>query len=194
MPLSIDRDGPGPMAPSSTESSTGDVRAEPPDPVALATGMLMERHQEDVSGASARLTTLAENAGLELAECATSLVNSYGGQIGAPGTTPAVVSRAMAFMDANAGRDVAIDEIARAAHIGRRGLQAAFRKHRDQAPLEYLRGVRMRGAHQDLVTADPTSHDTVADIAARWRFTNPGRFSVEYRRSYGCAPSVTLRH
>ena len=37
---------------------------------------------------------------------------------------------------------------------------------------------------------DPT---TVADIASRWRFTHPGRFSVAYRRRYGCSPSETLR-
>jgi AraC-like DNA-binding protein len=187
-------DGLGPASTPSSGNGVGpEARAEPLDTVALATGMLMERHREDVDSASARLATLAGDAGLELAERAARMVTSYGGPVRAAARTPAVVTRALEFMDANAARGIDIDEIARATHVGARALQAAFRKHRGQPPLEYLRGVRMRGAHHDLVVGDPTAGDTVADIAARWRFGNPGRFSVEYRRSYGCSPSTTLR-
>ena len=60
-----------------------------------------------------------------------------------------------------------------------------------QLPL--LRDVRLAGAHEELRAADPRDGRTVADIASRWRFTHPGRFSVAYRRRYGCSPSATLR-
>lgn len=106
---------------------------------------------------------------------------------------PATVRRAVEFMDANAGRDIDVAQIAEAARIGARGLQSAFRRHRGQTPLEYLRRVRMTGAHRDLESADPADGATVSAIAARWGFTHPGRFSVEYRRAYGHSPSHALR-
>jgi AraC-like DNA-binding protein len=110
-----------------------------------------------------------------------------------PHAEPAVVRRAVEFMDANAQRDVDIAQVADAARISVRGLQAAFRRHRDQTPLEYLRHVRLDQAHRDLQAADPVGGQTVAAIAARWGFTHPGRFSVEYRRAYGQSPRHTLR-
>jgi AraC-like DNA-binding protein len=106
---------------------------------------------------------------------------------------PATVRRATEFMDANAQSDIDITQIAEAARVGARGLQAAFRRHRNQTPLEYLRQVRMDGAHRDLQAGDPTRGDTVATIAARWGFTHAGRFSVEYREIHGCSPREALR-
>ena len=110
-----------------------------------------------------------------------------------PGAEPAVVRRAVEFMDANAHRELDVAQVADAAHIGIRGLQAAFRRHRDQTPLEYLRRVRLEQAHRDLQAADPAQGHTVAGIAARWGFTHPGRFSVDYRRAYGLSPRQTLK-
>lgn len=112
---------------------------------------------------------------------------------GADDAEPTVVRRAVEFIDANAGRDLGVAEIAEASGIGTRGLQAAFRRHRDTTPIEYLRRVRMERAHRDLQAGDPTRGDSVSAIAARWGFTHHGRFAVEYRRAYGCSPGHTLR-
>lgn len=106
---------------------------------------------------------------------------------------PATVRRAVEFMDTHAGESMTISDIAGAARIGPRGLQAAFQRHREEPPLQYLRRARMERAHRDLQAGDPTRGDTVAGIAARWGFTHPGRFSVEYRHAHGCSPSETLR-
>ena len=106
---------------------------------------------------------------------------------------PGTVRRAAEFIDTHAHDDIDVAEIAHAARIGVRGLQQAFRKHRGQTPLEYLRKVRMERVHRDLRAADSTRGDTVAGTAARWGFTHPGRFSVDYRETYGCSPSQTLR-
>ncbi|MCD2198053.1 AraC family transcriptional regulator [Actinomycetospora endophytica] len=106
---------------------------------------------------------------------------------------PAVVRRAVEFIEAEAHRDIGPDDIAAAARVGVRGLQSAFRRYRDQTPTEYLRQVRLEHAHQDLVAGDTTRGDGVAAIAARWGFAHPGRFSVQYRQSYGCSPRDTLR-
>ncbi|MDI6105134.1 AraC family transcriptional regulator [Actinoplanes sp. NEAU-A12] len=106
---------------------------------------------------------------------------------------PAAVRRAMAYIDAHAEQPVTVEDIAAAAGVSVRGLQAAFSRHGDTTPTGYLRRARLRGAHRDLQAGDPTRGDTVAMIARRWGFANPGRFSVEYRIAYGQPPNRTLR-
>ncbi|WP_227012917.1 MULTISPECIES: AraC family transcriptional regulator [unclassified Pseudonocardia] len=115
----------------------------------------------------------------------------------APGTLraePAALRRAVEFIETNAHRPIGLDEIGEAARIGSRGLQHAFRRHRDCTPVDYLRQVRMDRAHRDLQAADPTRGDTVAEIAARWGFGHAGRFAVQYRQRYGQSPGATLRN
>lgn len=106
---------------------------------------------------------------------------------------PAVVRRAVEFVDANAHRPIGLADIAEAARVGPRSLQHAFRRYRDCAPLQYLKRVRLELAHRDLQAGDPTRGDTVEAVAARWGFTHPGRFAEEYGRRFGCSPSRTLR-
>lgn len=105
---------------------------------------------------------------------------------------PAVVRRATAFIDTHLADPIGLSDIAAAARIGTRALQVAFRHHLDTTPTEYLRRARLAGAHEDLVGADPSTGVTVAIIAARWGFTNPGRFAGEYRHNYGRSPRQTL--
>lgn len=106
---------------------------------------------------------------------------------------PAVVRRAVEFIETHAGRPIGITDIAAAAHIGPRGLQAAFARHRDTTPMAHLRRVRLEHARRDLQAGDPTRGDTVAGIAAAWGFAHPGRFSVTYHQHYGQPPGHTLR-
>lgn len=113
---------------------------------------------------------------------------------GSPGRVePAALRRALAHVDEHAGEDIGVEEIAAAARVSVRGLQLLFRRHRDSTPMEHLRLVRLDRAHVDLQAADPTRGDTVAAIAARWGFTHPGRFAVQYRQVYGRTPGETLR-
>jgi AraC-like DNA-binding protein len=107
--------------------------------------------------------------------------------------TPAVVRRAMDFIEANADREMNLSEIADASGIGPRGLQAAFLRHQDTTPDAYARLVRMERAHRDLEDADPGGRETVPAIAARWGFADPGRFASAYQRAYSQPPDETLR-
>ena len=104
---------------------------------------------------------------------------------------PAVVRRAIDYIDANADRPIGVADIATAAHIGVRGLQQAFRRHRGQSPLDCLRAARLERAHRGLVAADP-AHASVQLVARRWGFSNPGRFASYYRDAYGQPPNETL--
>ncbi|MBM2621844.1 AraC family transcriptional regulator [Actinoplanes sp. LDG1-06] len=106
---------------------------------------------------------------------------------------PAVIRRAVAYVDEHAAEPLTVEEIAAAAGIGTRTLQVGFRRHLDTTPAAYLRHVRLQRAHRDLQAADAARGDTVADIAYRWGFANLGRFAGYYREAFGRRPSQTLQ-
>lgn len=104
----------------------------------------------------------------------------------------AVLRRAITFINENAHREITLSDIAAAVNVTPRSVQYAFRRHLGMTPLEYLRRVRLDRAHRELQTADPR-RDTVMAIAGRWGFSHAGRFSSVYKRTFGTAPSETLR-
>ena len=106
-------------------------------------------------------------------------------------SSPATLSRAIAFIDEHAHQDIALADIAAAAHVTIRAVQLAFRRHLDITPSRYLRRVRLDHAHRQLVSGNP-EHDTVAAVAYRWGFTSSSRFAAYYRTAYGISPSSTL--
>ncbi|WP_305790116.1 AraC family transcriptional regulator [Symbioplanes lichenis] len=108
-------------------------------------------------------------------------------------TAPAAVRRAVAYIDEHAAEPVTLEDIAGAAGLGVRALQACFRRHLDSTPVGYLFRVRLEHAHRDLQAADPAGGDTVADVAHRWGFAHLGRFAARYRDAFGQRPSETLR-
>ena len=107
--------------------------------------------------------------------------------------TSGPLRRALAFIDEHAGDPITLNDIASAARLSPRGLQAAFRRQMDTTPLAHLRSVRMERAHLDLKNAQSSDGLSVAALAARWGFTHLGRFATEYKRRYGDYPSQTLR-
>ena len=114
--------------------------------------------------------------------------------IAGPGQIPpAAIRRAVAFIDTHAAETITLDQIAAAAGLSARALQAGFRRHYDTTPTGYLLKARLEHAHRDLQTADPTTGATVAGIAHRWGFPDHSRFTAAYRAAYGRPPSQTLR-
>ncbi|GGQ70152.1 AraC family transcriptional regulator [Couchioplanes azureus] len=115
--------------------------------------------------------------------------------VAGPGRVPpATVRRAVAYIDAHAAEAVTGEDIAAAAGVSVRALQAGFRRHLDITPLGYLRRVRLDRAHRDLQAADPTAGATVAAIARRWGFADLSRFAADYRRTFGRLPRHTLHY
>jgi transcriptional regulator GlxA family with amidase domain len=110
----------------------------------------------------------------------------------APAAGASVVRRARDYIEAHADRPLTVADIARACDVGVRGLQHGFQRSLETSPTEYLRHVRLRNAHRDLLAADPATA-TVEAVAHRWGFTHRGRFSARYRDSYGVPPAETLR-
>lgn len=105
---------------------------------------------------------------------------------------PGSLRRAIAFIENHPGLDVTLSDIARAAHVGPRALQVAFRRHLDMTPMAYLRRVRLAHAHAELLAADPGTA-TVTGIAARWGYARPSSFAADYLTAYGRHPHQALR-
>jgi AraC-like DNA-binding protein len=98
---------------------------------------------------------------------------------------------AMAFIHHQAA-DITINDVAAAVHLTPRAVQYLFRRQLEITPTEYMRRVRLRRAHEELLAAD-RSNTTVTEIAQRWGFAHTGRFAVLYRHTYGRSPQAALQ-
>ena len=103
--------------------------------------------------------------------------------------TPSLVREAVRIIEADAGADLGLVELAEECGVTSRTLQYAFRQHLGCTPSDYLRRVRLDMARQ--VLRDGTS-PTVGDAAARFGFFNPGRFAKDYRQVFDENPRQTL--
>ncbi|MBT2501669.1 helix-turn-helix transcriptional regulator [Curtobacterium sp. ISL-83] len=99
---------------------------------------------------------------------------------------------AVEFIHQHAAEPLTVSDIAYAAGISVRSLQESFQRELDVAPMNYLREVRLRHVHADLLEADQDV-TTVAEIASKWGFGHMGRFSHEYLNEFGEYPKHTLR-
>lgn len=105
---------------------------------------------------------------------------------------PETLKEAVSFIHRHTTEDIGINDVAAAVHLTPRAVQYLFRRQLDTTPTEYMRRVRLRRAHQELVAAT-TDSSTVTEIAQRWGFAHTGRFAVLYRQIYGHSPHTTLR-
>ena len=60
------------------------------------------------------------------------------------------------------------------------------------SPMETLRRIRLAQAHQAIMQSDGSQ--SVSEIAARYGFSNAGRFANLYRRTFGEYPSDSVRN
>jgi AraC-like DNA-binding protein/tetratricopeptide (TPR) repeat protein len=104
---------------------------------------------------------------------------------------PRGVRRVLDAMHANVGRRWRISELASVAGVSSRTLQRQFSCFLGKSPQAMQREIGLEQARQALLQGAPG--DKVRDVALRCGFPHFGRFSVEYRRRYGEAPSATLK-
>ena len=105
---------------------------------------------------------------------------------------PRAVRKAISLIENHAAEPLSVEDIAEAVGVGVRALQTGFRRFADTTPMSYLRDVRLRQVHAELLAAEPGSV-SVTEVAARWQFLHAGRFSVQYRERFGEKPSTTLQ-
>lgn len=101
---------------------------------------------------------------------------------------PRHVTRALAYIQANADKPLTIDKLVEVSGISARSLFEGFRKFEGTTPMAYVRSLRLERAHADL-TATPAP--SVTEVAMRHGFTHLGRFAGLYRRRYGQTPTQT---
>jgi AraC-like DNA-binding protein len=119
--------------------------------------------------------------------------HNYSEQLSPPagGCAPRHVRRAAEFIEANVAEPIGIEEIVHASGASMRSLYEGFRRFRGTSPMEFLRTMRLRRVHEDLI--DAPAGATVSDVATRWGFYQFGRFAAQYRQLFGETPSATLR-
>ncbi|MBD3872579.1 MAG: AraC family transcriptional regulator [Acidobacteria bacterium] len=64
--------------------------------------------------------------------------------------------------------------------------------HHGVSPIQYVRKLRLEAVRESLAASDPYTA-TVGYIASEFGFRQLGRFSAQYRKTFGELPSVTLR-
>jgi AraC-like DNA-binding protein len=104
---------------------------------------------------------------------------------------PGIVRRAEAHIRAHVEEPIALHEVADAAGCSVRNLQLGFQRFRGTTPLAAIRQARLEAARDALRSGGPGA--TVADLAFRFGFTNPGRFAHFYKAAFGELPLEALR-
>ncbi|WP_055478765.1 AraC family transcriptional regulator [Sphaerimonospora mesophila] len=155
---------------------------------------MIRREAENDGDLLRRPPALKQVEGLLMTQLLLTQANNYTPALAGepPRAAPAAVKRAVELIEAYAAQPVTVADIAGAAGVGARALRDGFRRHLDTTPTAYLREVRLERARAELRAHGPDT-TTVADVARRWGFVDPGRFSRAYRRHFGESPSRTLR-
>ena len=92
---------------------------------------------------------------------------------------------AVAILEREYARDVALDDIARRVASSRRQLQRAFAEIGGTTFREHLTAVRMERAAELLARRSVT----VREVAHRVGYRQPAQFAKAFRRHHGVAPS-----
>jgi AraC-like DNA-binding protein len=122
-----------------------------------------------------------------------SVPNSYSSMIERERATatPGTLRRAEAYIRAHVEEPIALHEVAAAANCSVRSLQAAFRNFRNTTPLLAIRHFRLEAARDALrLGLDQT---TITEVALRFGFSNPSRFTRFYKAAFGESPAEAVR-
>jgi len=96
--------------------------------------------------------------------------------------------RVMEHMEANAARDVAVDELVRITGLSRSQFFRAFRRSTGDTPACHMQRLRMRYAGSLLQQGRP-----VGDVAGLLGYINRSHFSASFSRANGVSPSAWRR-
>ena len=118
-----------------------------------------------------------------------SVILTPGKRVGKPNHE--LVEQAERLSLANFQTPLDIPTLCSALAVSERTLRKAFQKIRGQPPCRRLRMLRLSEARRGLLLARGRCV-TVTEIATSFGFVELGRFSVEYRKTFGESPSETL--
>jgi transcriptional regulator GlxA family with amidase domain len=101
------------------------------------------------------------------------------------GCLPRAVSRALVFIQAHSAEDIALKDIASAAHVSPYHLARLFKRTIGVAPHQYLIRERLRAARALLSAGGRRS---LADIAAAVGFADQSHLARHFKRAFGMTP------
>lgn len=104
---------------------------------------------------------------------------------------PESLTRALDWLNRRLDEPVVLDDLAGAAGVRPRTLEAHFRTHLGTTPLGWVRRTRLARARQQLLSSGDGAN--VTGIANANGFTELGRFAAQYRQQFGELPSQTLK-
>lgn len=104
-------------------------------------------------------------------------------------THPAWLLQARDYLHAHCLERVQLSVLARMVGVHPSRLAHEFRRHLHASPGEYLRGLRLTWAAQQLRGADAS----IADVATRAGFYDQSHFSRLFRRQFGVTPAAWRR-
>jgi transcriptional regulator GlxA family with amidase domain len=93
---------------------------------------------------------------------------------------------------AHVDHHVYLTDLCKAAGVGERTLEYAFKAVMGMAPMTYLTRLRLHRVREALLSA-PRGSTTVTAEALNWGFWHLGEFSRAYKDCFGESPSATLR-
>ena len=110
---------------------------------------------------------------------------------GRPDLPPIYVKRAIDYINKHLHEEITRKQLVEISGASERTLQKWFNRHYGVTPMSYLRRARLIMAKQELREAS-RNKNTVAAIAAKWRFYDASRFTAAYKKEFGELPSSTL--
>jgi AraC-like DNA-binding protein len=123
-----------------------------------------------------------------------SVENTYSPQLAAPAGPIGrfQLEEAVEYIEAHPERPLDVAELAAVTATPASALRTAFEEELGVTPERFVSGVRLRRAHAELRSGDP-SHGSLTAIARRWGFAHLDRFVSDYSAQYGEHPSRVLR-
>jgi AraC family transcriptional regulator len=165
------------------EALAGNARA-PGHSVVLGAGTRIARLMELLSQHAARALPPSDPEHCALVDaliCA--LVRAEPTASGAARRDPRI-ARALELMAESFAEPIGVEDLARAAGMGRFTLLRAFRAQVGQSPYRFLTNLRLERAAALL----RQGHASILDTALACGFGDPGRFARAFRARYGCSP------
>lgn len=95
------------------------------------------------------------------------------------------------FVLDNIFEDISIDDLVCHCNVSRKSIYNLFKNELGITPSIYIRQLKLECLHNDLI--QDKGFNNITDIALKYGFTNPGRFSSHYREYFGELPSETIR-
>lgn len=122
-----------------------------------------------------------------------SLVPSnYSAQLQQMSSESTALRRALAFIDANLGVPIMVEDVANAAMVSVRTLQQTFKESTGMTISHYIRASRLDHIHQELTECRLTPTPSVSQLGLRWGIPHAGRLSRWYKERFGVTPSQTI--